>query len=45
MTNRELIKRLLDEPLDVEIYIGKGMGPAKHVKVEFTDRAYVVLSP
>ena len=31
MLNRELVKILLDEPMDAIIYVGKGMGPAKRV--------------
>jgi hypothetical protein len=45
VTNRELIKLLLDEPLDSVIYVGKGMGPVRVVDEEITDRIYVVLKP
>jgi hypothetical protein len=31
MINRELIKLLLDEPMEAIIYVGKGMGPAKSI--------------
>jgi hypothetical protein len=45
MKNRDLIKRLLDEPLDGEVYIGKGMGPVENVEISVTDKINIVLSP
>ena len=45
MTNRELIRALLNHPLDSQIYIGKGMGPLTRIESEVTDRIYVILSP
>jgi hypothetical protein len=43
--NRELIKQLLDYPLDVQVYVGKGMGPVGKVEETITDKIYVILSP
>jgi len=45
MQNRDLIKRLLDEPMDADVYIGKGMGPATKVETKVTDRIVIILSP
>jgi hypothetical protein len=45
MTVSELIKQLLDHPLNSQVYVGKGMGPVKSVVSEITDKIYVVLSP
>jgi len=44
MTVRELITALLDQPLDAEAYVGKGIGPAVTVAL-FTDQRVVVISP
>lgn len=45
MINKEVILRLLEYPLDCEVYVGKGMGPVGTVTGEITDRLYVVISP
>lgn len=45
MTNRELIKELLDHPLDSQVYVSKGVGPVNTVHSEVTDRIWIVLSP
>jgi len=45
MTVRDLIRALLEKPMDSQVYIGKGMGPLASIKSETTDRIYVVLSP
>jgi hypothetical protein len=45
MTVRDLIKELLDYPLDSQVYIGKGMGPAREVVPEVTDRTWIVVKP
>lgn len=45
MTNHELIRLLLEEPMNSQVYIGKGMGPVRVVESKITDRIYVVLSP
>jgi hypothetical protein len=44
MTVRELIKALLDQPLDAQAYVGKGIGPAATVAL-FTAQGVVVISP
>ncbi len=46
MTNREFIMKLLQHSLDVQVYIGKGMGPAKRVEGAMSEHVnYVVVSP
>jgi hypothetical protein len=50
MTVRDLIRELLDHPLDSQVYVGKGMGPLRRVDGDVagntgTDRIFVVLSP
>lgn len=45
MRNRDLIKLLLDEPMDSEVHIGKGTGSVEKVETAVTDRIYVILSP
>jgi hypothetical protein len=50
LTVRDLIRELLDHPLDSQVYVGKGMGPLGRVDSEVggnagTDRIYVILSP
>lgn len=47
MTVLELVKILLDQPLDAEAYVGKGMGPAASVAVMTTSdgNRVVVVSP
>jgi hypothetical protein len=45
MKNRDLIKFLLDKPLDSDVYVGKGMGPLEKVTTEVADKIYIVVSP
>jgi hypothetical protein len=45
LTVRELIRQLLDEPMDATVYISKGVGPLGRVHHEVTDKIYVVLEP
>ncbi len=46
MTVREVIKALLDQPLDCEVYVGKGMGPVQKVAPEISgDRMFVIIGP
>lgn len=50
MTVRELMRVLLDKPMDSEVYVGKGMGPLGRVESRAagntgTDRLFVILSP
>ena len=50
LTVRDLIRELLDHPMDSQVYVGKGMGPLARVTSEVagntgTDRIFVILSP
>ncbi len=46
MKNRDLIKLLLDKPLDSDVCVGKGMGPLEKVANEVVgDKVYIVVSP
>lgn len=47
MTVRDLIRELLKYPMDVQPYIGKGMGPCcgVHAVASGPEVVYVVLSP
>jgi hypothetical protein len=46
MTVRELIRALLDEPMDAQVYIGKGMGPLRSAEiVRRDDGVYLILEP
>jgi hypothetical protein len=46
MTVRELIQALLDEPMDAQIYIGKGMGPLRGAeRIQRPDGIYLILEP
>ncbi len=45
MKVRDLIKALLDEPMDADVYIGKGCGPLAEVEYRVTDRIWVILTP
>lgn len=45
MTVSDLIRVLLEHPMDSQVYIGKGMGPLSRVEPYVSDRIYVILSP
>ena len=50
LTVRDLIRQLLDHPMDSQVYVGKGVGPLTRVTSEIggnagTDRIFVILSP
>lgn len=45
MRVRDLIRELLDEPMDAMVYVGKGCGPLARVEYTVTDRIVVVLEP
>lgn len=45
MTNRDLIKLLLDQPLDAQVYVGKGTGPVEAVEPAVAGTICIVLSP
>ncbi len=49
LTVRELIRQLLDHPMDATVYVGKGMGPLAQVDSRVSDtapdRTCIVLSP
>lgn len=46
MTVRDLIRALLDEPMDAQVYIGKGMGPLRAAeRVRRPDGVFLVLEP
>jgi hypothetical protein len=48
LLNKDLIKLLLDQPMDSVIYIGKGMGPAENVEFagdKGDELTVVVISP
>jgi hypothetical protein len=46
MTVRDLIVALLDEPMDAQVYIGKGMGPLRSAEIiRHPDGVHVVLEP
>ena len=46
MTVRDLIHMLLDEPMDAQVWIGKGAGPLRSAEiVGRPDGVYVILEP
>jgi hypothetical protein len=46
MTVRDLIVALLDEPMDAQVYIGKGMGPLRSAEIiRRPDGVCVILEP
>jgi hypothetical protein len=46
MTGRELVKLLMDNDLDRELYIGKGMGPLAYLKVSWQGaKPILILTP
>ncbi len=45
MKNRELIKHLLNQPMDAEVFIGKGMGPVGIPEQKYIDKTYIILTP
>jgi hypothetical protein len=52
LTVRDLVRELLDHPMDSQVYVGKGMGPLGQVEsavgdgvITGTQQVCVVLSP
>ncbi len=46
MTNRDLIRMLLELPMDAEPFVGKGMGPVATLGLEERGgKSFIVLSP
>lgn len=46
MTVRDLIQALLDEPMDAQVYIGKGMGPLRAAeRIRRDSGVYLILEP
>ncbi len=46
MTNRDLIRMLLELPMDAEPFVGKGMGPLESARAEERQgKSFIILSP